>query len=69
MEEWFQDEACDGFVVAASRVPGGYSDFVDFVVPELQKRGVLHRDYAGTTLRENIGIQLYTHTNTSWRGL
>lgn len=63
MEEWFKQEACDGFVVATSHVPGGYSDFVDFVVPELQKRGVFHQDYAGTTLRENIGIPLNTHAS------
>lgn len=63
MTEWFTDEACDGFVVAASHVPGGYADFVDHVVPELQKREVFHREYAGTTLRENMGLPLNTHVN------
>lgn len=61
MEDWFIDRACDGFVVAVSHVPGGYADFVDLVVPELQKRGVFHRDYAGTTLRENVGLPRNTH--------
>lgn len=61
MTDWFQDGASDGFVVAASHVPGGYADFVDHVVPELQKREVFHTEYAGTTLRENIGLPLNTH--------
>ena len=42
MEEWFVTGACDGFVIAASHVPGAYADFVKYVVPELQRRG-LHR--------------------------
>ena len=38
-------------------VPGSYADFVRHVVPELQRRGLFHKDYAGTTLRENLGLQ------------
>jgi hypothetical protein len=56
MEEWFTTGACDGFVIAATHVPGSYEDFVKFVVPELQKRGIYHKDYAGSTLRENLGL-------------
>ena len=37
-------------------VPGTYEDFVRFVVPELQRRGLFRKDYSGTTLRENLGI-------------
>jgi FMN-dependent oxidoreductase (nitrilotriacetate monooxygenase family) len=55
MEEWF-GSACDGFVLAASHVPGGYEDFVRLVVPELQKRGLFQREYLGSTLRENLGM-------------
>ena len=57
MEEWFSTRACDGYVVAASHVPGGYEEFVRYVVPELQRRGLLHNDYRGTTLRENLGLE------------
>ncbi len=57
LEEWFTAPACDGFVVAASHVPGAYEDFVRLVVPELQRRGLFHKDYAGTTLRENLGLK------------
>ena len=45
MEEWFAGRACDGFVVAASHVPGTYEDFARLITPELQRRGLLHKDY------------------------
>lgn len=56
MEEMFVSRGCDGFVVAATYVPGAYGDFVQHVVPELQRRGLYHKDYAGVTLRENLGL-------------
>ncbi len=56
LEEWFTGGACDGFVVAATHVPGTYEDFVQLVVPELQRRGLFQRDYQGQTLRENLGL-------------
>jgi len=55
-EAWFSGAACDGFVVGAACVPGSYEDFVALVVPELQRRGLLHKDYRGATLRENLGL-------------
>lgn len=62
MEEWFTDGACDGFVLAATHMPGAYEDFVRLVVPELQRRGLFQRDYAGATLRENLGLSGYRRT-------
>ena len=56
LEELFEARACDGFVIAATHVPGAYADFVEHVIPELQRRGLYHLDYAGTTLRENLGL-------------
>jgi FMN-dependent oxidoreductase (nitrilotriacetate monooxygenase family) len=56
MEEMFNFPSCDGFVVAATHVPGAYADFVTHVVPELQRRGLYQKDYAGVTLRENLGL-------------
>src|SRR5664280_437878 len=56
LEEMFTGHGCDGFVIAATYVPGSYADFVRHVVPELQRRGLFHQDYAGTTLRENLGL-------------
>jgi hypothetical protein len=37
-------------------VPGGLDDFVDTVIPELQRRGLFRREYEGKTLRENLGL-------------
>ena len=57
LEAWFKGGACDGFVLAATSMPGTYADFVARVVPELQRRGLYHNDYAGATLRENLGLR------------
>jgi len=57
MEAWFEGGACDGFVLAATHMPGAYEDFVRLVVPELQRRGKFRKDYAGTTLRDNLGLE------------
>ena len=56
MEEWFESDACDGFTLAATHVPGAYEDMVRLVVPELQRRGVFRDAYAGSTLREHLGL-------------
>ncbi|MEI7712188.1 MAG: LLM class flavin-dependent oxidoreductase [Rhodospirillales bacterium] len=58
MEEWFVAPACDGFVLAATHMPGSYEDVVRLLVPELQRRGLFQKDYRGTTLRENLGLQI-----------
>jgi FMN-dependent oxidoreductase (nitrilotriacetate monooxygenase family) len=54
MEDWFTAGACDGFVMPPTTFPTTYEDFARTVTPELQRRGLLRRDYAGRTLRENI---------------
>ncbi|MCB8890657.1 LLM class flavin-dependent oxidoreductase [Vreelandella malpeensis] len=56
MEEWFTERACDGFVLAATHTPGAFEDFTRMVVPELQRRGLYHKDYPGTTLRDSLGL-------------
>jgi FMN-dependent oxidoreductase (nitrilotriacetate monooxygenase family) len=56
MEEWLVGEGCDGFNIMFPYVPGGLDDFVDQVVPELQRRGIFRREYEGKTLRENLGL-------------
>lgn len=56
MQEWLESEGCDGFNVLFPYVPGGLDEFVDRVVPELQRRGLLRREYEGTTLREHLGL-------------
>ena len=48
MEEWFTAPACDGFVLAATHMPGAYEDVVRLLVPELQRRGLFQKEYRGT---------------------
>lgn len=56
MEEWFTTGACDGFVLAATHLPGAFEDVVRMVVPELQRRGLVRRAYSGETLRDHLGL-------------
>ncbi len=46
----------DGFTVMFPYLPGGLDDFVEHVIPELQRRGLFQRDYEGTTLREHLRL-------------
>jgi alkanesulfonate monooxygenase SsuD/methylene tetrahydromethanopterin reductase-like flavin-dependent oxidoreductase (luciferase family) len=57
MEEWLTTEAADGFIIQASYLPGGFDDFVDLVIPELQRRGLFRTDYTGNSLRHHLGLQ------------
>src|SRR4029079_1327909 len=54
LEEMFAGRGCDGFVIAATYVPGSYADFVRHVIPVLQSRGLFQKDCAGKTLGENL---------------
>jgi FMN-dependent oxidoreductase (nitrilotriacetate monooxygenase family) len=56
MQTWFEERACDGFVLAATHVPGTYEDFVRMVVPVLQRRGLHQKDYRSSSLRQNLGL-------------
>ena len=44
----------DGFMIMSTYAPGSFQEFVDMVVPELQRRGRFRREYTGTTLREHL---------------
>jgi FMN-dependent oxidoreductase (nitrilotriacetate monooxygenase family) len=57
MEEWFTGGMADGFIVMPPYFPGAFDDFVDLVVPELQRRGLFRREYSGSTLRDHLGLQ------------
>lgn len=56
MEQWLVERGSDGFNVMFSWLPGGLEAVVRKLVPELQRRGIFRRDYAGTTLREHLGL-------------
>jgi alkanesulfonate monooxygenase SsuD/methylene tetrahydromethanopterin reductase-like flavin-dependent oxidoreductase (luciferase family) len=47
----------DGFNITPWLIPSGIDDIVDRLVPELQERGIYPTEYAGTTLRENLGLR------------
>jgi alkanesulfonate monooxygenase len=56
MQAWLEGAACDGFNIMFGTVPAGLDEFVDQVVPELQRRGIFRTEYEGKTLRENLGL-------------
>ncbi|ONH83505.1 monooxygenase [Roseomonas mucosa] len=56
MEQWLVERGSDGFNVMFSWLPGGLEAVVRKLVPELQRRGIFRRDYAGQTLREHLGL-------------
>jgi alkanesulfonate monooxygenase len=56
MEEWFCSGAADGFNIQPPCVPPSVEDFVELVIPELQRRGLFRRDYESTTLRGHLGL-------------
>ena len=61
MEHWFTTGAADGFNVLAPTLPHGLTDFVQGVIPELQRRGLFRTEYTGTTLREHLGLARPPH--------
>jgi N-acetyl-S-(2-succino)cysteine monooxygenase len=56
MEEWFTKKACDGFIITPPDFPAGFNDFIDLVIPTLQKRGLFRTEYEGRTLRDHLGL-------------
>jgi alkanesulfonate monooxygenase SsuD/methylene tetrahydromethanopterin reductase-like flavin-dependent oxidoreductase (luciferase family) len=56
LEEWFTQGAADGYNILPAWFPGAFDEFVDRVVPELQRRELFRRDYEGTTLRDHLGL-------------
>ncbi|MCX2711586.1 NtaA/DmoA family FMN-dependent monooxygenase [Mycolicibacterium sp. J2] len=58
IEEWFTEGAADGFVLRDSGLSGQTELFVEQVVPVLRKRGLFRHEYAGTTLRSHLGLEV-----------
>jgi FMN-dependent oxidoreductase (nitrilotriacetate monooxygenase family) len=56
MQSWLETGASDGFNIMFPTMPAGLDDFVQLVVPELQRRGIFRTEYAGTTLRDHLGL-------------
>lgn len=64
IEEWFVGGAADGFQLKPSLLPEDLENFVDLVIPELQKRGIFRTEYEFETLRENLGFK---RPQSQWR--
>ncbi|MGE0222427.1 MAG: LLM class flavin-dependent oxidoreductase [Acetobacteraceae bacterium] len=68
MQAWVEARAADGFNIIPSHLPAGIEDFVELVVPELQRRGLFRTEYEGRTLRENLGLRIPVNRYTAGRG-
>jgi FMN-dependent oxidoreductase (nitrilotriacetate monooxygenase family) len=56
IDDLVQADASDGFILVPHVTPGGLDEFADKVVPLLQERGSFRTEYAGSTLREHLGL-------------
>jgi len=56
LEHDFKSEESDGFMISAAYTPHAFEEFVDAVVPELQRRGLFRTEYSGRTLRDHLGL-------------
>ncbi len=56
LQEWFENDGADGFNIMPPFTPGGLTDFVDHVVPELQRRNLFRTHYEGSMLRDHLGL-------------
>ena len=57
MQLWLETGGCDGFNIMPAYFPDELDLFVDEAIPELQRRGLFRRDYAGPMLRDNLGLE------------
>jgi FMN-dependent oxidoreductase (nitrilotriacetate monooxygenase family) len=57
LQSWFEHGAADGFNLMPPVLPTGLDDIVEHLVPELQRRGLFRREYEGSTLRDNLGLE------------
>jgi alkanesulfonate monooxygenase SsuD/methylene tetrahydromethanopterin reductase-like flavin-dependent oxidoreductase (luciferase family) len=56
LDELVRSDAAEGFILVPHVTPGGLDEFADMVVPLLQERGVFRTEYAGPTLRDQLGL-------------
>jgi alkanesulfonate monooxygenase SsuD/methylene tetrahydromethanopterin reductase-like flavin-dependent oxidoreductase (luciferase family) len=56
MEAWVTAGAADGFNLMFPLIPEEWQKFAELVAPELQRRGLVGKEYASGTLRERLGL-------------
>lgn len=54
VQRWFEHGGADGFNLMPPVLPGSLEEFVDRVVPVLQRRGLFRKQYGATTLRGHL---------------
>lgn len=57
IELWFRSGAADGFNLMAPLLPDSLDEFVDRVIPVLQRRGLFRSSYTADTLRGHLGLE------------
>nr|WP_130616684.1 LLM class flavin-dependent oxidoreductase [Cohnella abietis] len=63
LETWFVEGAADGFNIIPPTFPEDLNNIVDFVIPELQRRGLFREEYEGDTLRSHLGLKIPENPN------
>ncbi len=53
LQDLFESDCCDGFMLCPSLTPSGYEEFCQMVVPELQRRELFRREYGGNPWGED----------------
>jgi FMN-dependent oxidoreductase (nitrilotriacetate monooxygenase family) len=66
LQLWFEEEAADGFIIY-SEVSEWFTEFVNKVVPILQKRGLFRTEYESDTFRGNLGLEFPENIHTKRR--
>ncbi len=56
MQQWVEAGAADGFNLCPPVLPLGLEETAELLVPELQRRGMFRTEYAGPTLRHQLGL-------------
>jgi alkanesulfonate monooxygenase len=58
MQDWFENGACDGWNLIPPYLPGPAIECLEWLVPELQRRGLAQTSYQGDgTLRGSLGVE------------
>jgi len=57
MQDWFENRGCDGWNLIPPFMPGPAIECLEWLVPELQRRGLFQTEYEGDgTLRGSLGL-------------
>jgi alkanesulfonate monooxygenase SsuD/methylene tetrahydromethanopterin reductase-like flavin-dependent oxidoreductase (luciferase family) len=62
LEMWFLNGAADGFNIMPQLMNPDFDRFIDYVIPELQRRKLFRTEYSGSTLRNHYHLPLPKNT-------